>query len=111
MFRGGDNVLQPNWLLITIGYHGRSSSISIGGSLSSSGAAAGHNALGGVRHPCSQVMINPANPKKGGKYGPTRSLSFELEVALVVGRCTNIECISGSQGVAGVGAVQQLTSP
>jgi fumarylacetoacetase len=32
-------------------------------------------------------MIDPTNPEKGIKYSLTRLLDFELEVALVVGRC------------------------
>jgi hypothetical protein len=43
-------------------------------------------------------MINPASPKKGSKYGPTSSPNFELEVALVVNGCTNIEGVSGGCG-------------
>jgi hypothetical protein len=38
MFRGGDAVLQWNWLHVPIEYHSRSSSIDIGGSLLSLGA-------------------------------------------------------------------------
>ena len=29
MFRGKDDALQPNWLLVPIGYHGQSSSINV----------------------------------------------------------------------------------
>ena len=31
MFRGVDNALQPNWLHLPVGYHGRSSSVNISG--------------------------------------------------------------------------------
>jgi hypothetical protein len=48
-------------------------------------------------------MIDPANPEKGSKYSPTRLLDFELEVALVVGGCTNIECVGGGHGGGGCG--------
>jgi len=35
MFRGKEDALQPNWLHCPIGYHGRFSSIHVGGSSSS----------------------------------------------------------------------------
>ena len=66
-----------------------------------SGAAAGRIALGVVRRPCGQVMINPASSKKGSKYGLTSLPNFELEVALVVDGCTNIEHVSGGCGGGG----------
>jgi len=31
MFRGPDNALQPNWLHLPVGYHGRASSIVLTG--------------------------------------------------------------------------------
>jgi len=31
MFRGPDNALQPNWVHLPVGYHGRSSSIVVSG--------------------------------------------------------------------------------
>ena len=31
MFRGPDNALQPNWLHLPVGYHGRASSIVVSG--------------------------------------------------------------------------------
>ena len=31
MFRGKDNALQPNWLHVPVGYHGRASSIVVDG--------------------------------------------------------------------------------
>lgn len=33
MFRGVDNALQPNWLHLPVGYHGRSSSVVVSGKL------------------------------------------------------------------------------
>lgn len=33
MFRGIDNALQPNWLYLPVGYHGRSSSVVISGTM------------------------------------------------------------------------------
>jgi hypothetical protein len=46
-------------------------------------------------------MINPTNPKQGSKYSLTMLLNFELEVALVVGRCTNVERVSSGCGGSG----------
>jgi fumarylacetoacetase len=68
MFRGPDKALQPNWLHLPVAYHGRSSSIMVGG--------------GEVRRPCGQ-----SNPNNGATpiYGPSRSLDFELEMAAFVG--------------------------
>jgi hypothetical protein len=48
-------------------------------------------------------MINPADSKKGSKYSPTRLIDFELEVALVVGGCTNVKRVSGGCGGGGGG--------
>ena len=31
MFRGPDNALQPNWLYLPVGYHGRASSVVVSG--------------------------------------------------------------------------------
>ena len=103
MFRGKDDALQPNWLHVPIGYHGRSSSVGVSSSSSSSSRAAGCDAQGGVRRPCGQVMIDPADPKKGSKYGPTRSLDFELEVAFIVGGPTNVEYADGDGGGGTIG--------
>jgi hypothetical protein len=84
-----------NWPCVLIGYHGRSSSINVRGRPLSLGAAAGRIALGVVRRPCGQVMINSASSEKGSKYGLTSLPNFELEVALVVNGRTNIEHVSG----------------
>ncbi len=65
------------------------------------GTTASRNAPGGVCHPCGQVMINSVNPEKGSKYSPMRLLDFKLEVALVVSRHTNIDCIGGGLGGGG----------
>ena len=100
MFRGKDDALQPNWLHVPIGYHGRSSSVGVS---SSSSCAAGRDAQVGIRRPCGQVVIDPADPKKGSKHGPTRSLDFELEVAFIVGGPTNVEYVDGDGGCGTIG--------
>jgi fumarylacetoacetase len=71
MFRGKDNALQPNWLHLPVGYHGRASTVQISGEP--------------VVRPHGQLQIDPNDPKKGSTYGPCKSLDFELEVAFFVG--------------------------
>lgn len=71
MFRGKDNALQPNWLHLPVGYHGRSSTIHV----------SGHDFC----RPVGQLQKNPADPSQGSTLGPCQQLDFELEVAAVVG--------------------------
>jgi len=75
MFRGADNALQPNWLHLPVGYHGRSSSVCITGTE--------------VVRPRGQLQIDKAEPKKGSSHGPCRLMDFELEMAFFVGGRTN----------------------
>lgn len=82
MFRGKDNALQPNWLHMPIGYHGRSSSIFPSGS-------AGKMAM--IRRPCGQLQIDADDPTKGSTYGPCKLMDFELEVAFFVGGTPNYD--------------------
>jgi fumarylacetoacetase len=68
MFRGKDNALQPNWLHLPVGYHGRSSSIMPSGTP--------------VRRPLGQTKgPDDAAPS----FTPCRLLDFELEMGLFVG--------------------------
>jgi fumarylacetoacetase len=60
-------------------------------------------------------MIDPANPGGGSAYGPTRPLNFELEVAFVVGKPTNIKqlergCNSGGGSGGGVTIGRPMTA-
>ena len=68
MFRGPENALQPNYLHLPVGYHGRSSSIVISGT--------------DIHRPRGQTM-------KDGDSAPaltaSRVLDFELEVGVFVG--------------------------
>mmetsp|Transcript_30679 Transcript_30679/g.64290 ORF Transcript_30679/g.64290 Transcript_30679/m.64290 type:complete len:646 (+) Transcript_30679:266-2203(+) len=95
MFRGKDNALQPNWLRMPIGYHGRSSSVYPSVATTSSygvdngGEDGGDENMSFVRRPCGQLQIDPADPKKGSTYGPSKLMDFELEVAFFVGGPTN----------------------
>jgi fumarylacetoacetase len=68
MFRGPDNALMPNWLHLPVAYHGRASSVVVSGT--------------DVVRPHGQ-----SKPEKADApiFGPTRSLDFELEMAVFVG--------------------------
>lgn len=68
MFRGKDNALQPNYLHLPVGYHGRSSSVVISGTP--------------IHRPLGQIKPSEGAPK----FGATKKLDFELEMAFVVGK-------------------------
>jgi len=91
MFRGKDNALQPNWLHMPIGYHGRSSSVypSISNGANGGGENVGDETMSFIRRPCGQLQIDPSDPIKGSAYGPCKLMDFELEVAFFVGGSTN----------------------
>ena len=71
MFRGKDNALQPNWLHLPVGYHGRASTVYVSGQ--------------NVVRPYGQLQIDPNDPTKGSMFGECKLLDFELEVAFFVG--------------------------
>jgi len=71
MFRGADNALQPNWLTLPVGYHGRASSVVVSGTP--------------IRRPRSQLQKDRTDPKQGSVYGPCKLLDFELEMGCFVG--------------------------
>jgi len=68
MLRGKDNALQPNWLHIPVGYHGRSSSVVISGT--------------DVRRPKGQTKPPDADQPT---FCPSRLMDFELEMGFFVG--------------------------
>jgi fumarylacetoacetase len=73
MFRDPANALLPNWRHIPIGYHGRASSIVVSGT--------------DIRRPNGQRKApDAASPT----FGPSQQLDFELEMAFVVGRGTQL---------------------
>ncbi|QJX48463.1 fumarylacetoacetase [Hymenobacter taeanensis] len=73
MFRDPANALLPNWRHIPIGYHGRASSIVVSGT--------------DIRRPNGQRKApDAASPT----FGPSQQLDFELEMAFVVGRSTQL---------------------
>ncbi|RCI06480.1 hypothetical protein CU098_010075 [Rhizopus stolonifer] len=74
MFRGKDNALQPNWLHIPVGYHGRASSVIVSGT--------------DIRRPAGQRL--PAKDAKAPIFGPSVRLDIELEVGWFVGKGNNL---------------------
>lgn len=71
MFRGKDNALQPNWLHLPVGYHGRASSVVPSGTP--------------LARPRGQLQRNREDPMQGSDYGPCKLLDFELEIGFFVG--------------------------
>jgi len=71
MFRGKDNALQPNWLHLPVGYHGRSSSVVVSGTP--------------VHRPSGQLKPENENPI----HGPCKWMDFELEMGFFVGGPAN----------------------
>ena len=69
MFRGPENALQPNWLWLPVGYHGRSSSIVVSPSVFS-------RPSGQIKGP------NDAKPK----HEKSKKMDFELEIGMIVGK-------------------------
>lgn len=67
MFRGKDNALQPNWLHLPVGYHGRASSVVVSGTP--------------VKRPSGQKKPPTGNPV----FGACERLDIELETAFFVG--------------------------
>jgi len=81
MFRDPDNALLPNWKHLPVGYHGRASSIVVSGTE--------------INRPKGQQKPNDQDPPI---FGPTRLLDFELEMAFVIGKGTELgESISTTQ--------------
>src|SRR5205085_8250866 len=68
MLRGPQNALMPNWLYLPVAYHGRASSLVVGGTDL-------HRPLGQTR----------ADDAPAPTFGPSRNLDFELEMGVFVG--------------------------
>lgn len=73
MFRDPNNALLPNWRHLPVGYHGRASSIIV----------SGHP----IHRPKGQVIPKDANQPI---YRPSARLDFELEMAFIVGKPTEL---------------------
>lgn len=69
MFRGKDNALMPNWKHLPVAYHGRASSIIISGQ--------------DIHRPKGQTMPEGSEQPV---FGPSKALDFELEMAFVIGK-------------------------
>jgi fumarylacetoacetase len=68
MFRGPDNALQPNYLHLPVGYHGRASSVVVSGTP--------------IRRPRGQLVgVDGKTPS----FGTCKLMDFELEMAFFVG--------------------------
>jgi fumarylacetoacetase len=88
MFRDPKNALLPNWKHLPVAYHGRASSIVVSGTA--------------VRRPRGQIKPNNSDTPV---FSPSRKLDFELEVAFITCKETNLgtsvtteeaeECIAG----------------
>jgi fumarylacetoacetase len=73
MFRDPANALLPNWLHLPVGYHGRASSIVVSGTP--------------IRRPKGQTKADDA---VAPSFGPSKLLDFELEMAFVIGKSTEL---------------------
>jgi fumarylacetoacetase len=73
MFRDPNNALLPNWKHLPVGYHGRSSSIIVSGTP--------------ITRPKGQTKADDAEMPT---FGPTRLLDFELEMAFIIGKPTEL---------------------
>ncbi len=73
MFRDPDNALLPNWKHIPVGYHGRSSSIVVSGAE--------------IHRPKGQTKADDADAPG---FGPTKLFDFELEMAFITGKKTEM---------------------
>ena len=68
MFRGKENPLLPNWLHLPVAYHGRASSVVVGGTP--------------IRRPFGQILESGADRPV---FAPSREMDFELEMGLFIG--------------------------
>lgn len=73
MFRDPDNALLPNWRHLPVGYHGRSSSIVVSGTP--------------IHRPNGQTIAPGA---KAPNFGPSKRMDFELEMAFIIGKQTEL---------------------
>lgn len=81
MFRDPANALLPNWKHLPVGYHGRASSIVVSGTP--------------IHRPKGQTKADDA---AAPSFGPCKMLDFELEMAFITGKSTQLgESISTAQ--------------
>lgn len=70
--RGPDNALQPNWVHLPVGYHGRASSVVLSGT--------------DVRRPKGQVSADKTTPT----WSDCKRLDFELEMGAYIGKANEL---------------------
>lgn len=70
LIRGIDNALNPNYMHLPVGYHGRASSVVVSGT--------------SIRRPHGQVMENPTAKIPKPIFTPSKRLDFELEIGAFV---------------------------
>ncbi|MEW6469271.1 MAG: fumarylacetoacetase, partial [Bacteroidota bacterium] len=80
MFRDPENALLPNWKHLPVGYHGRASSIMVSGTP--------FHRPKGQTLPADQAGKPPKEQQP--VFGPCRLLDFELEMAFIIGRETQL---------------------
>lgn len=81
MFRDPANALLPNWKHLPVGYHGRASSIVVSGTP--------------IHRPKGQTKADDAPTPS---FGPSKLLDFELEMAFITGKSTELgESISTTE--------------
>lgn len=73
MFRDPANALLPNWKHLPVGYHGRASSIVVSGT-------SFHRPKGQTKPADAELPV----------FGPSRSMDFELEMAFIIGKPTEL---------------------
>ena len=73
MIRDPENALAPNWKYLPVGYHGRASSIVVSGT--------------NIHRPKGQMKPAGVNEPV---FGPSRLFDFELEMAFITGKQTNL---------------------
>lgn len=73
LFRDPENALLPNWRHLPVGYHGRASSIIVSGT--------------DVKRPSGQFKPTESDVPF---YGPSKRLDFELEMAFVIGKSSQL---------------------
>ncbi len=73
MFRDPKNALLPNWRHIPVAYHGRASSIVVSGAE--------------IHRPVGQTK---SDDREMPDFGPSRSFDFELEMAFITGKPTEL---------------------
>jgi fumarylacetoacetase len=74
LFRGPDNALQPNYMHLPVGYHGRASSVVVSGTP--------------IRRPRGQMLPQPG--AKEPAFSPCKRLDIELELAAFVCKANNM---------------------